>query len=189
MELGKLAADHYPARLRQYLGKGQERLLDAVRRLVEDDRTSLRCYLLEERLPALLVREESEEAELARIHAGDGERGGERRRAGYRLYLDLCPEPLAHHSDKLGARVAYARGAGVGNERDALALGKQGEDALALLLHIDSVIDKERLRYLEAREELRGNARILAGDSVGILEGLQGTQRDIAQVADGRCDH
>ena len=50
------------------------------------------------------------------------------------------------------------------------------------------VISQQRTFDLIARQQLGGDARVLAGDDVGLAKRVEGAQRDIAEIADRRGD-
>ena len=82
------------------------------------------------------------------------------------------------------AGIGNKRRAGIGDQRDRLALGQAGEQLRPRLGGVVLVIGRERGRDAVMLGQLAGDAAVLAGDHVGGGERLQRAQADVAQIAD-----
>lgn len=88
--------------------------------------------------------------------------------------------------DETVAGIRNARHAGIGDDGDVFAVAdaiEQLGDAADLIVLVQG---DERLLDAVVLEQWRGMAGVLAGDAVGIAEGLQGAQGDVIPMADGR---
>src|SRR5262245_553548 len=89
-------------------------------------------------------------------------------------------------ADKLVTGVRNQRGPGIGNQRNGLPRGQPAQKARACGSRIVVMIGGECSADLIAVGELARDAGVLAGDQVRGCQSLEGTQRDIAEVADRR---
>lgn len=81
------------------------------------------------------------------------------------------------------ARVANAGAAGIGNERDALALAQAFEDFTGSARFVEAEVTQERFVKLEMLEQSGGVAGVFGGDDVTLFEGAQGAERDVLEIA------
>ncbi len=134
---------------------------------------------------ALLGRQEAGEEKLIGRQTGRDQGRKGRRSAGQRRDREAAFMRRAH---QLESRVRNQRRAGIGDQRNRTAGGKALQQRRARLFGVVFVVGCERRRDDVAVEQLPGDAGVFAGDHVGSGECLQRPQRNVAEIADRRCD-
>lgn len=129
--------------------------------------------------------EEAVEGEGVRWEAGGDKGGCDGGGAGKDGKLDPL---VAAGFEKAVAGVREAGGAGIGNDSDLFAVAGAGDEFGYTLLFVVIVERDEGAGDFEMVEEAEGVAGILAGDEVGVAEGFDRTQGDVAKVTDGSGD-
>ena len=96
---------------------------------------------------------------------------------------------LVHRAHELEAGIGDERRAGIGHERDGVALGETRDQLRPRLGGVVIVVGRQRRRDAVVIDELAGDAGVLASDHVGGGQYLQRAQGGVAQVADRGCDN
>jgi hypothetical protein len=117
--------------------------------------------------------------------ASDRQRSDRGTRAGNRDHGDPL---LARSGDQVETRIAHQRRACVADQRDRVALCKSCNELRALRSFVVFVQRRQRGADPAGLQHLAGVARILRRDQRDAREHLAGARREIAQVADRRCD-
>ena len=121
---------------------------------------------------------------LGRQPAGR-QRRHQRARPRHRLDAQARRNRRLHHAL---ARIADARAAGVGHQRDLLAAPQPLDDFLAPPGLVELEVAQQRFGDAEMLQQLPGAPRVLRRHHVALLERAQRAQRDVLQVADRRGD-
>src|SRR6185312_1984765 len=154
------------------------------RRLVEHQRLGARREVAQRLLAPLgFGRQEAEKAKGIGRQAGHGQRTQQRRGARRREHRQAA---LASGAHQRKARIAEERRAGVGDQRHAAAapqILEDGADQRALIVLVQRLA---RRADAEMLAEPGAGPRVLAVDHVGRGQGLEPTQRHVAQIADRR---
>ena len=117
-------------------------------------------------------------------------RGDQRREHGRRPRQHGDLQAVGHGArDEAHPRVLHAGRAGVGHQRDVLAVAQQAQDLLGLLRLV--VLEEARQRHVdvEVAEQLARAPRVLRRHQLDAAQRVQDPRRDVAEVADGRGAH
>ena len=172
--------------MRHDVGEFGQEFVDAVGRLVERQCGIERFELLEA-ATALggFLREEPDEMDFVGRQTAGGESRHER--TGARNGFNSMAGGECGADDSL-AGIADAGSAGVGDERDFLALGEALDDVFAPFRFVEFKVTQERLFDFISLEQMRGVARILGGEYVAFTQNAEGPEGDVFQVSDGGGD-
>ncbi len=187
VQLGDLARDAGGTRgAERHRGVG-EHFLQAVRRLVEDQRARVGCERGEPLAARFRFRgKKTFVTEAVGRQAGGGQRGDDRGGAGHRHDANAG---VAHRADQRKAGIVYQRRAGVTDERAGFA-GQQalqhGVDAHAFIVFVQG---KARRIDAEFREQPAAVPRVFAENAIDFVKNPFGAARHVFTIADRRGDH
>ena len=187
VHLGEFTRDHQPSCALRNLRKIVDRLLHPVRRLEEHQRGRNRVKFANARTPGFLLgRQETAEHHRLLPHACHRERCRERARAGNRRH-PATGRPYARDQARSG--IGNRRGAGIRDERDALAvrhpLQHRGEH-LRLVVFVQG---EQLARDSMPVEQLGGDPRVLGENHIGPRKHRKRAQGHVLHVTDGRGHH
>lgn len=186
MELGQFPAETDAPLRSERRAQILERVLELVRRFVEDHRAHLAFERIQMLAAAFFVGgEEALKAEPPRRQTRDAQRRDNGAGAGNGADADIC---FCTQHDQILTGVGDGRGARIGDERTALTRKQPLHDAQAAFCLVVLVIAHEWLFDLQMIEQLERHARILGGDEIRLGERLFCPRGDVAEISDGRWD-